>query len=69
METNFTQKNKGKVADRLIDSFSELKTNGTGAPLIDLENNGHQEEEKNKKMKNKKMKLVLQKYNKKKLKK
>ncbi|MCP8719938.1 MAG: coatomer subunit beta' [Asgard group archaeon] len=40
------KKNKGKVADRLIDSFSELKTNGTGAPLIDLENNGHQEEEK-----------------------
>ncbi|EMG50153.1 SEC27 Coatomer subunit beta' [Candida maltosa Xu316] len=39
------KKNKGKVADRLIDDFSNLSTNGTGAPLIDLENTKQEEEE------------------------
>ncbi|CAX41156.1 beta'-coat protein of the COPI coatomer, putative [Candida dubliniensis CD36] len=41
------KKNKSKVANRLIDNFSNLQTNGsTGAPLIDLENKQDDEEEK-----------------------
>ena len=39
-------KNKSKVANRLIDDFSNLQTNGsTGAPLIDLESKQDKDQE------------------------
>ena len=40
------KKNKSKVANRLIDDFSNLQTNGsTGAPLIDLESKQDKDQE------------------------